>query len=238
MDRNGKVPIFPNAFPYNDLLLSGKLLAKTRNWKWDYRGPVLLYTSSRNTTPVWQAYDMPPRNYPHKQIVGRGNLVDCRPLTNEEWWTITRQFNPTATDAEIERRKWNLIWPMQYGFFFEDLVRFEQPVAFNWPSGAILPIWRTIEEMEGLLATPPILKINPVAEIKSQKIKKPEKWIELTDEYLATIKHLSRRKIRLPWNHEVSAYWDKEEGCFFWNDSEEAVYVDQPGERPTHIRVG
>lgn len=228
MDRNGKIPIFPNAFPYNELLLSGRLLAKTRNWSWDYRGPVLLYTSSRNVTSAWQSYNMPPRCYPHQRIVGWGTLVDCRPLTDEEWLTLAQQFNPLATNVEIERRKWGLIWPMAFGFFFEDLTRFPTPIEFKWPSGAILPVWRTVE---GLHTSTPII-INP------NQPQNPEEWVELTQAYIAGLNHMARRKIRLPWHQtDVWAYWDKNEGCFFWNSGENAVYMDEPDVRPTHVRI-
>lgn len=150
MDRSNQVWIFPNNFPYNELLLDGKLLAKTRNWDTDYRGDVLLYTSKRNATSVWQSYNMPPKNFAHSAIIGRGKLVDCRPLNHEERWKILKQFNPLATNDELEYG-WDIIHPMHYGFFFEDLVRFPKPVPFAWPAGAVLPLWRSREEMKALL---------------------------------------------------------------------------------------
>ena len=86
------------------------------------------------------------------------------------------------------------------------------------------------------------------------------KWILLTDEYASNIKHLAHRKIRLKKTavieefdrdgrvhkirirlsrkSELWAYWDKSEGCFFWNNGEDAVYMDDKYDRPTHILVG
>lgn len=60
-------------------------------------------------------------------------------------------------------------------------------------------------------------------------------WVELTDEYASKIKDGARRKIRLRNGLERWAYWLKRECCFFWNSGEDAVYMDSPGERPTHI---
>jgi hypothetical protein len=66
-------------------------------------------------------------------------------------------------------------------------------------------------------------------------------WIELTEEYANTIKHLAKRKIRLQafWNNrEQWAMWDKSEKCFSWNQGEDGVYIDDPLEKPTHIQTG
>jgi hypothetical protein len=71
-----------------------------------------------------------------------------------------------------------------------------------------------------------------------------KRWRKLTDEYVNTIKPNARRKIRLQWkigkngSNEVWAIWNKYEGCFYWNNGEDGVYMDSPSERPTHILVG
>jgi len=68
-----------------------------------------------------------------------------------------------------------------------------------------------------------------------------KRWVELTDEYTSKIKHLTRKKIRLPEsydNEERTALWDANEKCFFWAQGECAAYMDEPDNRPTHIMVG
>lgn len=87
-----------------------------------------------------------------------------------------------------------------------------------------------------------------------------KRWIRITDEYMSKVKNLSRRKIRLKKTivieefdrdgishkkrvrllrkSELWAYWDSYEGCFFWNNGEDGVYMDDPIDRPTHILVG
>ena len=65
-----------------------------------------------------------------------------------------------------------------------------------------------------------------------------KRWVELTDEYVSKIKHLARRKIRLQNKMEQFVLWDKNEGCFFWEQGESAAYMDEPDARPTHILIG
>ena len=64
-------------------------------------------------------------------------------------------------------------------------------------------------------------------------------WRIMTDEYLETIKPFAKRKIRIPkvkldgqW-----AFWDKYEGCFFWNSGDEAVYMCDKENRPAYMWV-
>ena len=51
------MPVFPNWFPYNDMMLDGHMKVgkwagvKTRSWEWNYRGLVLLYNSGRTAKP-------------------------------------------------------------------------------------------------------------------------------------------------------------------------------------------
>lgn len=139
------IPIFPNLFPYNELLLQGKLMCKSRNWSWQYRGPILLYTSGRNATSVCEAYGLKPKDFPHKAIVGRAMLVDVRELTKVEKSILAHQFNAKSVDAAIDDyirfgNAWwlgDLIKPGQFGFFFEDIERLEEPVKIDWPRGAV-----------------------------------------------------------------------------------------------------
>ena len=94
-----KVPVFPNWFPYNDMLLDGHLKVephegcKTRSWYWDYRGPVLFYNSLRTARPGVEAYKYEDGSAKHKVIVGIGELVDVRPLTYKEALQMVCNFN-------------------------------------------------------------------------------------------------------------------------------------------------
>jgi hypothetical protein len=158
MDRSNKVPVFPNVFPYNELLMTGRLLAKTRDWDFKYRGPILLYTSGRDEKLVCQGYKLNPKDFPHSRIVGKAKLVDVRPLTKEERWTITQQFNPLACDQDIHDymfsgyRHENMVFPLMLGFFFEDIERLAEPVKIAWPRGAVTLCYLPKAEAEAILA--------------------------------------------------------------------------------------
>jgi|GEM_PF-2101746 len=145
--ESATLPVFPNVFPYNEFLLNGTLRlgrfgVKTRSWDWwKYRGPVLLYTSSKNHWPAANAYDMNPADFPHRAIVGVGKLVNIRLLTGKEKDRITMQFNNwnrgqlQAMQRGDVFEQW--IAPFEFGFFFENLRRFKAPVPFNWPPGPV-----------------------------------------------------------------------------------------------------
>lgn len=133
------IPAFPNAFPYNELLLDGKLIAKTRNWEWKHRGLTLLYTSTKVHVEVVRAHRIDARAFPRKVIVGVGNLVDVRPLTRREWDKLYKQFN-NVKRGRSGGDGFGDVYPMRIGFFFEDLKRFEEPLRFDWPSGPVKPI--------------------------------------------------------------------------------------------------
>lgn len=67
------------------------------------------------------------------------------------------------------------------------------------------------------------------------------KWKNLTDEMTSKIKDGSKRKIRLSkWGkkEEIWARWDTFEKCFWWDQGEAAVYMDDTQQRPTHILIG
>ena len=158
MDRTDQIPVFPNVFPYNELLMTGQLLAKTRSWVFKYRGPILLYTSGRNESIICESYGLDPKLFPHSMVVGRANLVDVRPITMAERKIITRQFNPGATKRQIsDYLKYGLldfemIGALDIGFFFEDIERLPQPVKIKWPRGAVTLCYLPISEAEPLLA--------------------------------------------------------------------------------------
>ncbi len=151
-----KLPVFPNWFPYNDLLLDGHLKVdqwegvKTRNWEWNYRGPVLLYNSLRTANPAVRAYQYKDSPSMHKMIIGAGELIDVRLLTQREVLQMVCNFN-NVTHEQVKRvleqndSSWDeYIVPFDTGFFFKNLRRFKEPVPFNWPSGPVKPIFTKI----------------------------------------------------------------------------------------------
>src|SRR5258708_2131734 len=80
------LPVLPNSFPYNEMLFQGILKlgefgVKTRSWNWHHRGLVLLYTSTSTHKVPAQAYGLDPKKYPRCVIVGVGELVNVRDLT-------------------------------------------------------------------------------------------------------------------------------------------------------------
>lgn len=139
------LPVLPNSLPYNEMLFRGILKlgefgVKTRSWNWHHRGLVLLYTStSTHKVPV-RAYGFDPKQYPRCVIVGVGELVDVRDLTEAEKKTLLCQFNnatPKQTKAFGRVGGPDYIVPFDTGFFFRNLRRFKTPVPFKPKHGAI-----------------------------------------------------------------------------------------------------
>jgi len=152
------IPAFPNAFPYNELLFTGRLdidghAVKSRSWNWKHRGPVVLYTSTRVDKPVARAYDLDPKDATRGMIVGAADLVDVRQLTKAEMKALVCGFNNTTWEKVrrsvsfyeicgslqclLDRDDEPLVLPFHLGFFFERVTRFERPVSFAWPQGAV-----------------------------------------------------------------------------------------------------
>lgn len=169
------IPVFPNWFPYNDMVLDGHLKVdqwegvKTRNWEWNYRGPVLFYNSLRTAKPAVEAYQYVDSPSQHKIIIGIGELVDVRPLTHKEALQMVCNFNNMSPERVEEILQQNgstskennkedvldsdlfyfysfgpYVAPLDTGFFFKYLQRFRESVPFNWPSGPIKPIFTKI----------------------------------------------------------------------------------------------
>jgi hypothetical protein len=156
------IPAFPNAFPYNELLLDGKLIAKTRGWVWAHRGLTLLYTSTKVHRAAADAHGLDPKDYEQKVIVGCGELVDSRALTEAEKKELFRQFNNLRfgwTEKDLPHR-W--IEPLPIGFFFKNLKRFKKPVQFNWPSGPVKPIGVPVSKVAAALKAVGIRQVNGI----------------------------------------------------------------------------
>ena len=123
------LPVLPNSFPYNELLLSGKLSAKTREWRWKHTGLTLLYTSQSTEQKVADVHDLDPRDFPRGVIVGIGELLPVRENTAEEMSRIENEF-ANGNDE---------LFPQAgpYRYEFRNLKRFPKPISFSWPRGAI-----------------------------------------------------------------------------------------------------
>jgi len=127
---NGKtIPAFPNSFPYNELLLRGKLSAKTRTWRWSHTGLTLLYTSTSTARDVAEAHDLNPKDAPRGVLVGVGELVPVRELTDAEADQIEREFDNDTGTVSIGAGAWR--------YEFKNLKRFKRPVPFKPPQGAV-----------------------------------------------------------------------------------------------------
>ena len=168
-----RMPVFPNWFPYNDMVLDGRMKVdryegvKTRNWEWDYRGPILFYNSLRTAKPAVEAYKYADNPSNHKVIIGAGKLVEVRLLTKNEALQMVCNFNNLSV-PEVKKivsrgvpygvrggriTAWSLynfyiygnyVAPFEIGFFFKNLARFNEPNPFNWPPGPIKPIFTKV----------------------------------------------------------------------------------------------
>ncbi len=172
LSTQNKLPVFPNWFPYNDMLFDGHMKVgqwegvKTRSWDWKYRGPVLLYNSLRTSLPALDAYKYKDSPLNHKVIIGVGELAEVRELKISEATKMLANFNnkPLAqikrivqyycADYTPEKVIYSFydfgpyIAPFKVGFFFKNLTRFKEPVPFNWPSGPIKPIFIPVSVVE------------------------------------------------------------------------------------------
>ena len=160
-----KVPVFPNWYPYNNMVFDnhlqvGNFAVKTRSWNWDYRGPVLFYTSGRVAHQAVEAYGYQRDRSNHKVIIGVADLVNVRELTNQEGKKMVCNFNNispaklkkilaengyTESDSAFWVSGLGYIEPFRIGFFFQNLRRFTNAVSFNWPAGPVKPIFTNIE---------------------------------------------------------------------------------------------
>lgn len=127
------IPALPNIFPFNELLLGKgglKLSAKTREWKWDHTGPVLLYTSKgRIAWEIADAHKLDPSNFQLGAIVGIGWLLPVRPNTADEAFQIETEFGNGQLPDE-----WSAAY---FRYEFINLRTFKNPVVWTPPKGAI-----------------------------------------------------------------------------------------------------
>lgn len=162
------IPGFPNWFPFNEMLLDGKLRlgaygVKSRPLPWSHRGLTLFYSSGRVSKPSAEAHGYDPKTSPRGVILGVGNLVDVRELTQAEIRKMCLQFNNTTTAGMrkiLATPGTQYVVPYRLGYFFTDLKRFETPVPFAWPSGAVRCTNIPVSKVAAALKAVGIRKIN------------------------------------------------------------------------------
>lgn len=140
-------PALAFVFPYHEMLLRGLLKVegydgvKTRSSNWNYRGPVLLYTSKGKYHKVpARAYNLNPNEFPSGAIVGVVNIVDSRQLNWHEKIQITQNFNRVNSRAAEEMllgTDGDYVTPLPIGVFLTKIKRFKKPVPFKPKPGAI-----------------------------------------------------------------------------------------------------
>jgi len=131
----------PNSYPYNELLLSGKLSAKTREWKWNHSGLVLLYTSTSTAKGVVKAHGLP-KEHETGVLVGYGFLRPVRYNTWEEQNDLEREFN---NDGEGSCG----VFAGLYRYEFSELIRFKKPIPFKPKQGSVRVLRVPIQVIEG-----------------------------------------------------------------------------------------
>jgi hypothetical protein len=144
MPKEKTIPVFPNKFPWNELLFRGDLTAKTRNWYWKHVGWTLLYTSkSRMVYQAYSSYKLDPEKFKQTfgTIVGIGYLLPVRENTEEEKEILEYQF--------VNGRNW--IDKVEAGIFryeFDPVYRFVKPIPFTFPKGAVRTTYAPISLVE------------------------------------------------------------------------------------------
>lgn len=140
------LPALPNHFPFNKLLIDGKLSAKTRDWKWNYNGFVLLYTSSRANNDVIRAHNIDPATHEKCKLVGIGKLLPVRENTKTEKKLIEKEF---GNGKKINVRAG------QFRYQFEWVEKFSRPIEWTPPKGAVsifyVPINAISNELHNIL---------------------------------------------------------------------------------------
>lgn len=139
-------PALAFVFPYHEMAMQdllkvdGLYNVKTRRSNWNYRGPVLLYTSKGRYHHVpAMAYGLNPHNFPRGVIVGVANVVDSRLLTQNERLQMLCNFNKITLAQAEKISSWTdeYIEPLPFGVFLGGIKRFKKPVPYKPKPGAI-----------------------------------------------------------------------------------------------------
>ena len=130
--------------PFSTLLVQEKLrvgefFVKTKpaSFRWNYRGPVYLREGQKKKPYcriVAERHELDYNNLPRNAIVGVGNLVDVRPLSESEMDKLICCYNNVAHPDEIDWEPYCV--PLPVGLFF-DKVKTVGPWDFTSPSGAV-----------------------------------------------------------------------------------------------------
>lgn len=161
-------PALAFVFPYHEMLMLnllgvGEFQVKTRNSNWNYRGPVLLYTShGRYHRVPAKAYGLDSNKFPRGVIVGVATVVDSRPLTGKEKIQMVCNFNNMsydhAVDIALGRYQEDYVEPLPIGVFLKDVKRFKAPVPFKPRPGAIgimrVPVSKVAKALKGVGINP------------------------------------------------------------------------------------
>lgn len=164
------IPALAFVFPYHEMLLRGFLKVegydgvKTRSSNWNYRGPVLLYTSKGQYHKIpTESYRLDPTKFPIGAIVGIATVVDSRPLTGKEKIQMIQNFNnisfDNAVNISLGTYPYDYIEPLPIGVFLKDIKRFKNPVPFKPRRGAIgimrVPIGQVSRELQRIVTNIP-----------------------------------------------------------------------------------
>ncbi len=142
--------------PHWELVFRGILAidgfgVKTRNNPaYSYRGPVLCYTAVKGHPGPMARHGFIDVS---RGVVGVANLADIRVLTDSDKRTLFRGYNnlgPGRAEYEAMIDDKYAIFPMDYGYFFDQFYKFPQPFVppkqhMFGPVGAI-PMYPEIEQ--------------------------------------------------------------------------------------------
>ena len=134
MKKSTFVYAMPNRYPYNELLLSGKLSAKTRTWKWNHTGLTLLYTSEKSDDDVLWAHDLS-KKHESGVLVGYGMLEPVRLNSEEECGLLEDEFYNADNLRYYDFDRLISAGPWRYQF--TDLQRFKKPISFKPKPGSV-----------------------------------------------------------------------------------------------------
>lgn len=127
------------AGPFAYLLATGWKTIELRSWKTNYRGLVLLHTS---TTKEWdyafELLDLTSEDCPKAAIQGAATLVDCVEYKNASQWERDLEAHQWLGDGDyeqIQRECYDGKPP--FGHVFENPILFDEPIhdcpgAFNY----------------------------------------------------------------------------------------------------------
>ncbi len=118
----------------------GRFFVKTKpaGFRWHYRGSVYLRESQKvqlYCRVVAERHGLKYDTLPRNAIVGVGNLVDVRPLSESEKEELVCCYNNVEHPADINWEPYCV--PLPFGLFFDNVTLFERPLPYTSPPGAV-----------------------------------------------------------------------------------------------------